>query len=35
VTTGAATSPLVEELSLIKDSLLASYARLEERAERV
>lgn len=26
---------LVEELALIKDSLLASYARLEERAERV
>lgn len=35
VKTGSATSPLVEELSLIKDSLLASYARLEERAERV
>lgn len=28
-------SPLVDELSIIKDSLLASYARLEERAERV
>lgn len=26
---------LVDELALIKDSLLASYARLEERAERV
>ncbi|MDZ4774723.1 MAG: ATP-binding protein [Planctomycetota bacterium] len=35
MTSHTATSPLVDELSVIKDSLLASYARLEERAERV
>ncbi len=35
VTSRTETSPLVDELSLIKDSLLKSYARLEERAERV
>jgi signal transduction histidine kinase len=35
VRSGVENSPLVEELSLIKDSLLASYARLEERAEKV
>lgn len=35
MTFDAQSTPLVEELSLIKDSLLASYARLEQRAERV
>lgn len=35
MTSRAEPSPLVDELSRIKDSLLESYARLEERAERV
>ncbi|MBL8858672.1 MAG: PAS domain-containing protein [Planctomycetes bacterium] len=35
MTSGTETTLLVEELTLIKDSLLASYARLEQRAEHV